>query len=388
MNGKPRVKQENDDGLNNKTDLTQTALFHRNQRTPLFFIQDFSLKEGKTVMNTFLRQGIIEHRRKTEMKNNFIEHNRKAADIVSRMPLLTPDAPDYLKKFEQRCLILLAPLIETAWADGGIKAREMDAIFWVAETYGFDQDEESYGGLIDSMMTKATPAQSETLWQKFHEVMRHLPLNERESLGFCLMMQARFVAEKSSNNSISYLRGDLVAPAETEVLQKILGELEKLRQNLEETIMQNQTIEENCVGKLTANELNELLPLVPLVKVAWAEGRITKREREFIFRKAQNLGIAPGTNSFQRLSDWLELHPTDEFYLESLELLRENLTKLPEEERGLLHLDLISDCVNIAEASGGTRRYEAGGPRVCEEEFAAVKRIADKIKVRAASVAV
>ncbi len=338
-------------------------------------------------MNTFLRRAIMEYRRKTEMKNNFIEHNRKAADIVCRTTLIAPDAPDHVKKFEQRCLILLAPLVETAWADGGIKAREMDAIFGVAETYGLDQNEESYATLIDSMMTKATPAQTETLWEKFHELMRHLPVNERESLGFCLMMQARFIAEQSSNNSISYLRGDLISPAENEVLQKILGEIEKSRKILEVKIMQNQKIEENRAGKLTANEINELLPLVPLVKVAWAEGRITKRERELIFRKAQNLGIAPGTNSFQRLSDWLELHPTDEFYLESLELLREDLTKMPEEERDLLHLDLISDCVNIAEASGGTRRYEAGGPRVCEEEFAAVKRISEKINVRNISVA-
>jgi uncharacterized membrane protein YebE (DUF533 family) len=339
-------------------------------------------------MNAFLRQSIKEHKRKTEMKQMFIEHNKKASEIVRAVKINAPNAPDYIQNFERRCLILLAPLVETAWADGSVKAREMDVIFQVAEGYGLDQDDEIYAELIDSMLSRATPAQVAEKWREFHELWQFLPAEGSETLGFCLMMQARFVAEQCSNNAVSYLRGDRVSTNENEILQKILGELETARANKAEFERQKSTFaDEFCAGKTTAEEIAELLPLVPLVKVAWAEGRITKREREIILRKAEMMGIVPETSAFQRLSDWLELHPTDDFYLESLERLRESLLSMPDDERDLLHLDLISDCVNIAEASGGTRRYPAGGPRVCDEEFAAVERIAERINIRAISAA-
>jgi hypothetical protein len=88
------------------------------------------------------------------------------------------------------------------------------------------------------------------------------------------------------------------------------------------------------------------------------------------------------------LSDWFELHPTDEFYAESLERLRGELEKLPEDERVLRRLDLLSDCINVAAVSGGTSRYPAGGAKICDEESAAVKQIAGRLNgaQRAATV--
>ncbi len=133
-------------------------------------------------------------------------------------------------------------------------------------------------------------------------------------------------------------------------------------------------------GNSGVDRNEELTQLVPLVKVAWAEGRITRRERELICRAAEMRGIHAGTPAFERLSSWLDLHPTDEFYESSLELLSVAWSELPEDERFLRLLDLISDCINIAEASGGSATFAAGGRRVCDEEFAAVKRIADRLK--------
>lgn len=128
------------------------------------------------------------------------------------------------------------------------------------------------------------------------------------------------------------------------------------------------------------DDLDKLIPLVPLVKVAWAEGRITNRERELIFSAAERMGVAAGSASHERLASWLEVHPPDEFYFDSLDRLNSSWGTLPDEEKNLRRLDLLSDCVNVAEASGGTKRYPAGGRRVCDEEFAAVKRIADKLR--------
>jgi hypothetical protein len=137
----------------------------------------------------------------------------------------------------------------------------------------------------------------------------------------------------------------------------------------------------------TPEDYEVLVPLVPLVKTAWAEGRITKRERYLIFEAAARMGVKPGTTARQRLEDWLELHPTPEFYAESLERLNAEWQNLPEEERTLRRLDLLSDCLNIAEASGGTNRYPAGGARVCDEEFEAIKRISRKLNGASSALA-
>lgn len=131
----------------------------------------------------------------------------------------------------------------------------------------------------------------------------------------------------------------------------------------------------------SAPNFEKLLPLVPLIKVAWAEGRITNRERKIVFAAARRLGIAPGTDSFQTLNDWLELHPTDDFYNESFEYLKSSWEHLNAEDKTLRRLDILSDCALIAEASGGTSKFPAGGARICDEELAAVKQIAEELNV-------
>lgn len=330
-------------------------------------------------MNTFLRQGLKEIARNNGLKIEFEDSNRKMADAIRKM-IIAADAPDYVKNYERRCLILLAPLVEVAWADGSIKTREMEAVFHVADSYNLAENEEIYAELIDSMMSRATVEQRAEKWRQFHDLWRYFSTGERGRIGFSLVVQARYVAEQCSNSVIGYFRGNSISENENEVIQKILDHLSEAR-NVE--IAPHDFVEEES---LTDTDILELLPIIPLVKVAWAEGRITNRERELIFRAAEKNGIAPDSFAFQRLSDWLELHPTDDFYLESLERLSEHWKDLPDEDRTLRHLELLSDCTNIAEASGGTYRYAAGGPRVCDEELAAVRRIAEKINIRSGVV--
>lgn len=330
-------------------------------------------------MNTFLRQGLKEKARNDGLKIEFEESNRKMSNAISKA-IIAVDAPEYVKNYERRCLILIAPLVEVAWADGAIKTREMEAVFRVADAYDLAENEEIYAELIDSMMSRATAEQRAEKWRQFHDLWRYFSISEREQIGFALIVQARYVAEQCSNSVIGYFHSNSISENENEVVQKILAELSEAR-NIE-------TAPRDSINddSLTDKEILELLPLIPLVKVAWAEGRITNRERELIFEAAEKNGIAPGDPAFQRLRDWLELHPTEDFYLESLERLSERWKDLPEEDRTLRRLELLSDCVNIAEASGGTYHFAAGGPRVCDEEIAAVRHIAEKISIRSGVV--
>lgn len=169
---------------------------------------------------------------------------------------------------------------------------------------------------------------------------------------------------------------DTLVAVETGIYQKRKQELSGAEKSNANTL---EFTEAEPIASL--DDSDKLIPLVPLVKVAWAEGRITKRERELIFSAAKRMGIEAGSPAYERLSSWLELHPTNEFYQESIERLNVAWSDLTEDEKNLRRLDLLSDCVNIAEASGGTRRYAAGGRRVCDEEFVAVKSVAEKLRV-------
>ncbi|MEQ1923422.1 MAG: hypothetical protein ABL952_13025, partial [Pyrinomonadaceae bacterium] len=348
----------------------------------------------------------------------------------------------------QPSLTLLTPLIETAWADGRVSRRELELIAQVADAYKMVRDESGYRELIERLMSRPSQEQVELMWKDLEGFMEAVSIRERKMLKAALAAQAHFIAEYGSDNVLGFIRGDGVSHNEQEALRTIVGNLERAEEAAEDADVRKSVavqlekqrlyeagkralaektetlaadtkrqgmitsfrdaetksfqkrikgLKEASDGSAIANEKtkpiamvddsDKLIPLVPLVKVAWAEGRITKRERELIFGVAARMGIAEGSPSHERLSGWLEFHPPDDFFLNSLERLNSSWGTLPDEEKNLRRLYVLSDCVNVAEASGGSKRYPAGGRRVCDEEFAAVKSIADKLKPVATATA-
>lgn len=351
-------------------------------------------------MNTVFRRGYNEYKRQIEFKRSFARQTRKIKSAISVGRRWTKTPLDRYGVHE-RPLLVLFPLVEVAWADGRVSRREMDAITGAAAGYGLTADPAGYQKLAEHLLSRPTPGTVAKLWQDFRHFLETLTAVERQEVVLALLEQSRFVAEQSSDSVVRFLRGERISPDERDALRVVSAQLEELKEAAdarEEALATLPMVEKEfyiqrsseLLGnaadasskpeKTTLDEdMNKLLPLVPLVKVAWAEGRITRRERELIFAAAQRKGIEPGSSAHQRLSDWFDLHPTDEFYTQSLERLREQIHSLPEDQRVLRRLDLLSDCVNVAEASGGESRYPAGGTRICDEEKAAVKRIASKL---------
>jgi tellurite resistance protein len=96
-----------------------------------------------------------------------------------------------------------------------------------------------------------------------------------------------------------------------------------------------------------------LLHLLPLVRIAWAEGKITKSERELILEAARARGVLPGSPGFEKLAEWLNRRPTEEFFDKTMRIIRAILMVLPEEEMESSKRDLLSYSARVAEASGG-----------------------------------
>jgi hypothetical protein len=122
-----------------------------------------------------------------------------------------------------------------------------------------------------------------------------------------------------------------------------------------------------------------LLYLVPLVQVAWAEGRVSRSERELILEAARLREIEPGSAAYERLDEWLTERPSEEFFERTLRLISAMLQALPPAEREAGKRDLVSYCAQVAEVSGGLVGFVGLGSRVCREERELLERIAAKL---------
>ena len=119
-----------------------------------------------------------------------------------------------------------------------------------------------------------------------------------------------------------------------------------------------------------------LLPLVPVLQVAWAEGGISAAERTMIINLARSRGITADSPADAQLTDWLDRRPSDETFRKAGRLIAAML-----DHPGTLTVDsedLLAYCEQIAAASGGI----LGIGKVSAEERAALQQIAHQLKKR------
>jgi hypothetical protein len=121
-----------------------------------------------------------------------------------------------------------------------------------------------------------------------------------------------------------------------------------------------------------------LLPLVPVLEVAWAEGGISTAERQMIVTFARSRGVAAGSEADHQLQAWLEVRPSDETFRKGRRLIAAMLDHPEGTELQVSADDLIQHCEQIAHASGGLFGFGS----VSAEEKAALGEIAAQLKKR------
>ncbi len=100
-------------------------------------------------------------------------------------------------------------------------------------------------------------------------------------------------------------------------------------------------------------EIVSTLALVPLVEVAWADGRIQEEERAAVLQAGADHGIAVGRPAYALLERWLAHRPGPEL-LEAWTLYVNGLCEaLDDEQREALRADLMNRARRVAAAAGG-----------------------------------
>ena len=93
--------------------------------------------------------------------------------------------------------------------------------------------------------------------------------------------------------------------------------------------------------------------IAPLVQVAWAEGKVSKLEREAVIRLAHARGVADGSPAEAQLLDWLKVRPSDALFQAAVDILKYSFAVLPAEERDERIRAVVHACHEVAAASGG-----------------------------------
>lgn len=121
-----------------------------------------------------------------------------------------------------------------------------------------------------------------------------------------------------------------------------------------------------------------VLPLVPIVQMAWAEGGITPAERTLLIKVARERGIGEGSPADTLLAGWIARKPTNDVFEKATRLIRAMLESGAPEAATMSADDLIKFCERIATASGGI----LGIGRISADERATLSEIATALKSR------
>ena len=121
-----------------------------------------------------------------------------------------------------------------------------------------------------------------------------------------------------------------------------------------------------------------LLPLVPVVQMAWVDGNVSDAERAAIMKIARARGVADGSAAFRQLTAWLTDRPAAGVFEGATRLIRAMIDAPAADTQKISADDLVAYCETIASASGGL----LGINKISSEERALLASLAGELKKR------
>jgi hypothetical protein len=121
-----------------------------------------------------------------------------------------------------------------------------------------------------------------------------------------------------------------------------------------------------------------LLPLMPILQVAWADAGVSPAERALIVDVARHRGITEGSAADRQLSEWLAERPAPDVFSRAARLVNAMLAAGSSAVHDLSADDLVEYAERIAAASGGMLGLGA----VSSIERAAIEQIKQALKNR------
>ncbi len=115
---------------------------------------------------------------------------------------------------------------------------------------------------------------------------------------------------------------------------------------------------------------------IPLIEVAWADGKMDDEERKKLFEYAERAGLRQKGLDPKIMSAWLKTKPDPallEAWMQYMQTLCKELSAL---ERQALRDELMADARSVAEAAGGILGYG----KISAEEKAILKKLEETFR--------
>lgn len=115
--------------------------------------------------------------------------------------------------------------------------------------------------------------------------------------------------------------------------------------------------EDICVGEALADlgfeaDTAGILPLIPLVEVAWSNGKMGFDEARLILDTARGRGMSATTAAYKKLSELTDAQPNDTFFAACNKVFAELLAKMGHGADVTKH-NTLTLMTKVAEAQGG-----------------------------------
>ncbi|MFP6563731.1 MAG: hypothetical protein VCC02_13520 [Myxococcota bacterium] len=132
------------------------------------------------------------------------------------------------------------------------------------------------------------------------------------------------------------------------------------------------SVVEALIGAGIEPETLPALTLIPLVMVAWADGKVQDEERTAILESAASHGVRAGQPPAVLLESWLAVRPPDSLFDAWLGYAEGLRDQLGETERQAVKRDLVGRARAVAAAAGGILGI---GPKTSGAEKAVLEKI-------------
>lgn len=164
-----------------------------------------------------------------------------------------------------------------------------------------------------------------------------------------------------------------------ELIQKLRerAKLDEISQALAKKLrVDDPSLRQRLIDLGVTHDTGPALFLAPLVAVAWADGKVSDREKDAILEMAAARGVEPATPVHDQVLEWLLRPPPRDLVDAALEVLRAGISVLPDAERGQRVEAYAASYRRVAEASGGGLGRVVGlASGISPEEEALIERM-------------
>jgi len=146
--------------------------------------------------------------------------------------------------------------------------------------------------------------------------------------------------EKENQQKLAAMKEKLDTQGSKEELRKASG-------------MSDEAVLEKLVALGLRGNTIAALSLVPLIQVAWADGKIQDSERTAILQGAHGKGLEQGTPGYELLQAWLARPPGGELFDAWEAYIKALSGQLNDEQNRLLKNQIVGFAKMVAAAAGG-----------------------------------